>query len=433
MRILKQELYFPLIIGIHFIIWVVALYFYNGTFMEVKSDTLFFGELTNQPWLNVHRILGEVLSSWVVTVFAINFLMATRARWIEKIFGGLDKMYMIHRRAGVIAVVLLIAHFIVVPKDLVAFNIGKPLGLCALILILVGVIISATPVFKKKIPYHKWINFHKLMGPFYILAVIHGAMVHSLIKELPLVRTYVFGMAIIGVGAWFYKAFFYGVFNKKLDYVVSSVNNLGNGITEIYLNATGIKLKFKAGQFAFFTFPSLSKREQHPFTISSHHLNDEIRVTVKGLGDYTNKITENLKEGAAAKIEGPFGLFSSRYAKEKEQIWIAGGIGITPFFSLSKDIYTHKVKLIWSVINKEEAKYSEELTSIANENPNFQFIIWSSNDSGFLTADQFGISEFKDKGYLICGPGTLKKSIIKQLSEKGVKRDDIYDEEFAFR
>ena len=433
MKILKQELYFPLIIGIHFIIWAVALYFYNGTSMEVKSDTMFFGELINESWMNIHRILGEVLSSWVVTVFAINFLMATRARWIEKIFGGLDKMYVIHKRAAVIAVILIIAHFIVVPKDLVVFNISKPLGFAVLLLILIGVVISAAPVFKKKIPYHKWINIHKLMGIFYVMAVIHGAMVNSLIKELPLVRTYVFGMAIIGVGAWIYKAFFYGVFNKKLDYVVSSVNNLGNGITEIYLKATGAKLKFKAGQFAFFTFPSLSKQEQHPFTISSHHLNDEVRVTIKVLGDYTNKIAENLKKGDAAKIEGPFGLFSSRYAKEKEQIWIAGGIGITPFLSLSKDFYTNKVKLIWSVINKGDAKYSEELTSIANENPNFEFVIWSSDDSGFLTAEQFGINEFKDKAYLICGPETLKKNIIKQLSEKGVKRDDIYDEEFAFR
>jgi len=433
MRILKQEFYFPLIIGIHFIIWAISLYFYNGTSMEIKSETMFFGELTNVSWINIHRIIGEVLSSWVVTVLAINFLMATRARWIEKIFGGLDKMYVIHKRAAVIAVILIIAHFVIVPKDLIGFSIGKPLGFAALLLILIGVAISAIPVFKKIIPYHKWINFHILMGPFYVLAVIHGAMVDSLIKELPLVRTYVLGMVIIGIGAWFYKVFLYGVFNKKLDYVVSSVNNLGNGITEIYLKTTDAKLKFKAGQFAFFTFPSLSKQEQHPFTISSHHLSDEIRITIKALGDYTNKIAENLKQGDAAKIEGPFGLFSSRYAKEKEQIWIAGGIGITPFLSLSKDIYTNKVKLIWSVINKEEAKYSEELTSVANENPNFEFLIWSSDNNGFLTAEQLGINEFKDKAYLICGPETLKKNIIKQLTEKGVKRDDIYNEEFAFR
>ena len=103
MRILKQEIYFPIIIGIHFLFWGIDLYFYNGTFREVSSDTLLFGELTDRSWKNVHRILGEVFSSWVVTVFAFNFLMATRAKWVERIFGGLDKMYLIHRRSGVIA------------------------------------------------------------------------------------------------------------------------------------------------------------------------------------------------------------------------------------------------------------------------------------------------------------------------------------------
>ena len=432
MRILKQELYFPLIIGIHFIIWAIDLYFYKGSFIEVSSDTLFFGVMTNVSWLNVHRILGEVLSSWVVTVFAANFLMATRARWIEKIFGGLDKMYMIHRRSGVIAMVLLIAHFIVVPRDLVAFNVGKPLGFYALILILIGVILSATPFFKKKIAYHKWINFHKLMGIFYVMAVIHGAMVHSLIKELPVTRVYVFGMALIGVGAWFYKAFLYNIINKKLNYTVNSVKLLENGITEIYLIANGEKLNYKSGQFAFFTFPALSKREQHPFTISSHPLNNVLRITVKDLGDYTKEIVK-LKKGDLAKIEGPFGLFSSRYAKEKEQIWIAGGIGITPFLSLSKDFYTNKVKLFWSVKSKEEAIYADELLEISKSNPNFEFGIWNSDEKGFLTVDKLAVKEHEKYAYMVCGSNTLKYSMIKQLEDKGVNRNNIYDEEFAFR
>ncbi len=158
MRILKQEIYFPIIIGIHFIFWAIDLYFYTGNFIEVSSNTLLFGELTNVSWENPHRILGEVFSSWVVTVFAFNFLMATRAKWVENLFGGLDKMYLIHRRSGVIAVVLLVAHFIVVPRDLVAFNAGKPLGFYAFVLIILGVIVSAIPIFKRKIPYHKWIN-----------------------------------------------------------------------------------------------------------------------------------------------------------------------------------------------------------------------------------------------------------------------------------
>ena len=226
MRILKQEIYFPILIGIHFIIWAIDLYFYQGNFTEMNSDTLFFGEMHNVSWRNVHRILGEVFSSWVVTVFAANFLMATRAKWVEKIFGGLDKMYLIHRRSGVIAVFLLLAHFIVVPRDLTEFTPGKPLGFYALILILVGVVISAAPPLKKKIPYHKWINIHKLMGLFYVLAVVHGILVRSLIKELPITRVYVFGMAFIGIGAWFYRAFLFNLFNQKLAYTIKEVKNL---------------------------------------------------------------------------------------------------------------------------------------------------------------------------------------------------------------
>ena len=270
MRILRQEIYFPIIIGIHFLFWAIDLYFYNGTFKEVSSDTLLFGEMTNESWKNIHRILGEVFSSWVVTVFAFNFLMATRARWVEKMFGGLDKMYLIHRRSGVIAVMLLLCHFIVVPRDLTEFTPGKPLGFYAFILIIIGVILAAAPFFKKKIPYHKWINIHKLMGIFYVMGVIHGLMVNSLIKELPITRVYVFGMAFIGIAAWIYRAFLFRIFNKKLAYEVMSIFDKGHGMSEIQMRPASESLNFAAGQFAFFTFSSVSKREQHPFTISSH-------------------------------------------------------------------------------------------------------------------------------------------------------------------
>ncbi len=433
MRVLKQEIYFPIIVGIHFIFWAIDLYFYEGSFKEVSSDTVLFGELTNVSWRNPHRILGEVFSSWVVTVFAFNFLMATRARWVETLFGGLDKMYLIHRRSGVIAVFLLIAHFIVVPRDLIEFNPGKPLGFYAFILIIIGVILSATPLFKRKIPYHKWVNFHKLMGVFYVLGVIHGILVDSLIKELPITRVYVFGMAFVGILAWFYKAFLFGVFNRKLNYTVKSIKNLGNNITELTLEADAKTLDFRAGQFAFFTFPSISKKEQHPFTISSHPHDDCLKITIKGLGDYTNSLSKKIATNDKVKVEGPYGKFSSALSKEKEQVWIAGGIGITPFLSLIKDYYTNKVILYWCVNNEDEATHKEELESMANTNPLFQFVLWDSKNRGHLSVDDLSLRDPEKKAYLICGPEALKKNIIKSLKQEGVKQKNIYDEEFAFR
>ena len=432
MRFLKQEIYFPIIVGIHFLFWAVDLYFYNGSFKEISSDTLFFGELTNESWKNTHRILGEVFSSWVVTVFAFNFLMATRAKWVERLFGGLDKMYLIHRRSGVIAVMLLLAHFLIVPRDLTEFNPGKPLGFYAFALIIVGVILSAAPIFKKKIPYHKWINIHKLMGLFYVLGVVHGVMVKSLIKELPITRVYVFGMAAIGIVAWIYRAFLFRLFNRKLTYKIVEVHDKQFGITEIVMKPISKSLDYLAGQFAFFTFPGISKREQHPFTISNHPYDQDLRITVKGLGDYTNTLHTKLNTGDQVFVEGPYGHFSSSYIKEKDQVWIAGGIGITPFLSLMKDMHPNKVKLFWCVNKEEEAVYKDELQSIAEENPNFSFTIWTSETAGHLTVDKMNLDTY-NKGYLVCGPNALKKNIIKQLKAKGVKSRHIHDEEFAFR
>ncbi len=434
MRHLKQEIYFPIIVGIHFIFWAIDLSFYQGTFKEVSSDTLLFGELNDVTWKNPHRILGEVFSSWVVTVFAFNFLMATRARWVENLFGGLDKMYLIHRRSGVIAVFLLLAHFIVVPRDLVEFNPGKPLGFYAFALIIIGVIVSATPVFKRRIPYHKWVNFHKLMGVFYVMGVIHGIMVSSLIKELPITRVYVFGMAFIGIAAWFYRAFLFGLFNKKLDYIVNTVKDLGNAITEVTLVPNGPALDFRAGQFAFFTFSGVGKREQHPFTISSHpHEKEHLQLTIKGLGDYTNELASKLQEGDSVKVEGPYGKFTTAHSKEKEQIWVAGGIGITPFLSLLKDYYTKNITLFWCVTREEEAPYRKRLQEVASTNPMFDFVLWPSNKRGHINVDDMSIRNPKDKTYFICGPDALKRNITKQLKAEGVAQKNIHDEEFAFR
>ncbi len=432
MKFLKQEIYFPIIVLIHLGFWAIDLYMYDGSFVEVSSSTLFFGELNQVKWSNIHRILGEIFSSWVVTVFAFNFLMATRARWVERIFGGLDKMYLIHRRSGVIAVTLLIAHFITVPRDLTEFTLGKPLGFYAFVLILIGVVLSAAPVFKKKLPYHKWINIHRLMGIFYVMGVVHGLMVNSLIRELPITRIYVFGMSAVGIVAWVYRAFLFRIVNPTMEYVVTGNVAKGNGITEIELQSQGSGMKYHAGQFAFFKFPDLNKKEQHPFTISSHPDAETIRVTVKDLGDYTNKMADSISVGDKALVEGPYGQFSSEFITEESQVWVAGGIGITPFLALLHELGDKQVHLFWCVSNQTEAVYTHEIQEYADRHKNFTYTVWSSSERGFISAQDIYKPQTKS-AYMLCGPAALKTSIRKGLIKLGVSKGLIYEEEFAFR
>ncbi|MDP1644049.1 MAG: FAD-binding oxidoreductase [Thiobacillus sp.] len=85
----------------------------------------------------------------------------------------------------------------------------------------------------------------------------------------------------------------------------------------------------EAGQFAFVTFDQ--SEGPHPFTISSAwHGNGKLFFLIKGIGDYTSTLPATLKVGDLVKVEGPYGRFAFGGRKPR-QIWVAGGIGITPF------------------------------------------------------------------------------------------------------
>lgn len=85
-----------------------------------------------------------------------------------------------------------------------------------------------------------------------------------------------------------------------------------------------------AGQFAFVNFDD--PEDAHPFTISSAWADDGLLTfTIKGLGDYTRALATSLV-GQGVVVEGPYGRFNF-LGDHRLQIWIGGGVGITPFIA----------------------------------------------------------------------------------------------------
>ncbi|MCP4294786.1 MAG: hypothetical protein GY786_04190 [Proteobacteria bacterium] len=416
-RTMRQEHYFPVIIGIHFIFWIIDLSIYTGDY-----------EFTPK------HVVGEIFSSWVVTVFAFNFLMTTRARWVERIFGGLDKMYLIHRRSGIIAIVLLVLHFVVIPMD-PRFTIGKPLGFFAFVLIFLGVIFSALPIFKRLFRYNRWRLGHKILGLAYLAGIAHSFTVPTLTSELPIVKTYVYGMALIGVTAWLYKAFFYRIFNRRLPYTVESLKPLENDIIEVNLKPEGDKLQHLPGQFAFLSFDGIGTSEAHPYTISSRADSETLRFTIKALGDYTSKLGSTLKVGCRALVEGAFGHFYYKNGHFKNQIWIAGGIGVTPFLSALDQVdLEYSVDFTWVVRSNEVSNHAAEIEKQKEEQQNVTTTIHNSDKEGlFHIGSKYISKDLEDRSIFICGPVMMRESLISQLLEKGVSIKNIHWEEFAFR
>ena len=84
-----------------------------------------------------------------------------------------------------------------------------------------------------------------------------------------------------------------------------------------------------------------------------------LEVSIRSAGDFTRELHEELQPGTPAKATGPFGGFDYRRGGQ-EQIWIAGGIGVTPFMSWirSMDVsFDCNVAFYYSVAQESDALY----------------------------------------------------------------------------
>jgi predicted ferric reductase len=188
------------------------------------------------------------------------------------------------------------------------------------------------------------------------------------------------------------------------------------------------------GQFAFFRFNGEKVgKEEHPFSISSNPADKFLRITVKYLGDFTAQLKQ-LEVGAKVIVDGPYGKFSYKNAHYEKQIWIAGGIGITPFLSMFPDIRDDKytVDLVYVLARESEAINLPEMLLHAKEHPNFRVATFDSSKQGRITAEIIRNyhGDLGDTSIFLCGPPAMMKSMREQFVALGVATSDIHSEEF---
>jgi predicted ferric reductase len=238
-----------------------------------------------------------------------------------------------------------------------------------------------------------------------------------------------------------------GIYKKEeYKYKLEEVIKVNDNIVELKLIPLGPKIKFLPGQFIFLRFNPPTQTgnedilsESHPFSITSSPDNDYLSLGIKTLGDYTSMVYL-LKPGAICKIEGSFGVFSYVRAKSKRQIWIAGGIGITPFLSMVRQIDTsggksgeYKIDLYYSVKNESDAAFAGELAQIAGRNSNFKLHQHFSEKEGYISARLVVIynDDISDADVFLCGPSGFMQSLREQFVKLGFANEKIHSEEFS--
>ena len=122
-----------------------------------------------------------------------------------------------------------------------------------------------------------------------------------------------------------------------------------------------------------------------------------------------------------------------------KQIWVAGGIGLTPFLSFIRDMdgnLNHDIDFYYTVRHRDEALFYNELVAMAQQNPRLKLHIRFSASGGSLTVDEI----VRDAGgnvdgyhLYICGPYPMIQAFKKKFLTLGVPANHIHFEEFNFR
>ena len=206
------------------------------------------------PEAHAARTTGTTMLGGIAfLLMTSSVVLSTRLEIFEDLFGGLDRMYQVHRVAGTFAAIFALVHFFGVPKDLPegvdpALNAlvpSAPLGMLGLIFLVIGLFIALN----RKIRYSRWRPTHKVMALVYVLIIGHFMTAPGIFFE----RFSASGVllvlaALVGVLSLVYSLF--GMNRRTaVPFTIEAVNALERA-TEVVLKPVGDMIDFKPGQFA---------------------------------------------------------------------------------------------------------------------------------------------------------------------------------------
>lgn len=394
----------------------------------------------------VDTALGVALGAASIAAMSLALILSARPRWIESLFGGLDRMYGVHKWLGITALALMIGHNTVEPelenvvRETQLGKLASDLGEFALNGFIGLILISwikRIPFTRLELPWPIWRFTHRFTGLLFAVAAFHQLAIDKPAGLDGTLDLYMNGLSLAGLLAWLFSQFVAPALRPRA-FVLDSIERHGT-VTEMTLRPTGRALRWHPGQFAFVSAPDAGMSEAHPFTIASApNADGSLRFGIKALGDWTRRLPGRLTPGQQLRVEGPYGRFVFR-KRVKRQVWLAGGIGITPFLAWAEALTgkdDQQIALVWAVMTRAEAFAAERLAALAARHPGLTVQVVASSEEGRLTAErlvQVAPFPLRESQLFYCGPTGLLEAVSSGLKAIGQSPRRVHCEAFELR
>jgi len=313
---------------------------------------------------------ARALGSTTLPLLAVALMPSQRGSLWNVMLGlSFDRAVQWHKFAAVGFLALVIAHVVCVSKtdgleeftndEETSYGHGSVYGTSSFALILATVALSLSPIRR-----HYWELFkfsHALLAPAAVgLACWHATRMFW--YTLPAIALYALNKALTMYRSW-----------RTWDASLTLVNATTARLTAL-LNPP---LALSPGQFAFICVPAVSAVEWHPFSVASPTNAAGTTPTPTfvihrvpgGEGSWTARLMAVAREtkGTRVMIDGPYGRLSLKLERYSRVLFIAGGVGVTPFASIASELerlfhrraQLRSARLVWAV--REEILFSDAL------------------------------------------------------------------------
>jgi predicted ferric reductase len=387
--------------------------------------------------------ISQFLGALTLVGFSYVNFISTRHPLLDGLFNGLDKAYIFHKWVSIISIVLVIAHIGILASDhplIISRGVVNPddsNGMIGWPSFALFTALTLIAILAKKMNYEVWKTIHKFLFLPYFIGLVHyyRASDYDALSLSPF-NIWLNLINLIGIISAVYSIFLYEKTAFRYRYKISQIKPVAKDTIEIIGNTTGKGLKYAPGQFTFLkfmdkniTFPS------HPFTMSQAPQKEEIQFTIKSLGDHTARLVNKVKIGDEFAITKSHG--ANIYSRgSRQQVWIAGGMGITQFRSFYKSGIPDEfsIDFFYAYNNKQESPYLEEIKAL-NQGDNLRVYLIDFTEKGFLTVEKIKecVNIENPVDIYFCGPEPMRNYFKKNLKNSGLKILGFHYEEFKFK
>jgi predicted ferric reductase len=393
-------------------------------------------------------------------LMSVGVILAARPVWFESALGGLDKFYRLHKWLGISAFGFAVAHwalrkgpswitdlglFAIPPKpphakdvangfDLFrdlkhpAAEIGEWAFYCLIALVALAL--------WKRFPYKYFFKTHRLMPAVYLVLVFHAfILIDRSYWTMPLGPMLALLLTAGTIAALISLLKKIGSSRRASGTIAALSLYDGNQVLDVDVRLASAWRGHDAGQFAFVNFDDVE--DAHPFTVTSAWLNDGLlKFSIKGLGDYTRTLAGSLNVGQGVVVEGPYGRFNFQ-GERGRQIWIGGGVGITPFIArlrqLAQAVRSDPIDLFYAT-NSPDTAFIAPIRRLAQQTGIAFHLVDGSHDDR-LTFEKLAtlVPDWKQADVWFCGPSGFGDAMRGKMIAQGLPASRFHQELFEMR